>query len=90
MTITLSKEAEAYVKAQMVMGNYSSPDEVVNEIVIGPESPTTLRPDGTPMAEPELEAELLKAVRGPHRPWRGRVELDEIRARVLKRHGLDA
>jgi hypothetical protein len=63
---------------------------VVNEIVIGPEVPTCLRPDGTPMAEPELEAELLKAVRGPHGPWRGRVELDEIRARVLKRHGLHA
>jgi hypothetical protein len=89
MTVTLSKKAEAYVTAQMKAGDYASPDDVVNEMVLGPEMPACLRSDGTPMTEAELEGELLKAVRGPHGAWRGRAELDEIRARVLKRHGIE-
>ena len=90
MTVTLSKEAEAYVRAQMKAGEYASPDEVMNEIVLGPEFRACLNSDGTSMTEAELEAELLAAVRGPHSPWRGRAELDEIRARVLKRRGIEA
>jgi len=74
----------------MMTGDYSSPDEVSNEIVIGPEAPACLRADGTPVTESELEGELLKAVRGPHDSWRGRAELDEIRARALKRRGSQA
>jgi Arc/MetJ-type ribon-helix-helix transcriptional regulator len=90
MTVTLSKNAEAYVAAQMMTGEYASPDDVVNEMVLGSELPACSRTDGTPMNEAELEEELLKAVRGPHGTWRGRAELDEIRARVLKRRGVEA
>lgn len=85
MTVTLSKESEQYVREQLQTGAFARPDDVVDALIALKPPLIVCDPDGCVLTRDELESELLQAVRGPHAPWRGREEIEEIRARVLAR-----
>ena len=86
MTITLSAEAEEYVREQMQTGAFARADDVVDALIALKPPVVVADRAGQRLTRDELEGELLKAVRGPHVPWRGREEIEEIRARVLARN----
>ncbi len=72
MTITLTEETAAYVKAQLETGAFETPEEVVEALIKFKPPLVCCDREGNPLTREELETELLKAVRGPHAPWRGR------------------
>src|SRR4051794_15766472 len=78
MTITLSEETAAYVKAQLETGAFDTPAEVVEALIKIKPPLVCCDGEGNPLTREELETELLKAVRGSHAPWRGREEIDEV------------
>ena len=86
MTVTLSPEAEKYVREQMQSGAFEKADDVVDALIALKPPVIACDREGRRLTRDELEDELLKAVRGPHTPWRGREEIEEIRARVLARN----
>jgi len=85
MTITLTKDAEAYVNAQLETGAFDTPAEVIEALIKFKPPLVCCDRDGNPLTRDELESELLKAVRGPHLPWRGRQEIEEIMSSVTAR-----
>jgi hypothetical protein len=82
MTVTLSKELEAEVKERMTAFGFSRPEEVI-EIALrrwaGDEMVEALDPEW-------LEAELLKGVQSPRRPWDA-VEFEALRERLRGKYG---
>lgn len=86
MTVTLNSESEKYVREQLETGAFERPDDVVDALIALQPPLVACDREGRLLSRDELEAELLKAVEGPHTPWRGREELEEIRARVLARN----
>ena len=82
MTVTLSKELEAVVKERMAALGFHEPEEVI-EVALrrwaGDDMVAELDPDW-------LEAELLKGVRSPHRPWDA-AEFDALRERLRVKYG---
>ena len=82
MTVTLSKQSEEIVQAQLKTGRYATPDEVVNRLV-QERLPAEAAP-GLP-ASPgavELKSSLLAAVSKPTHPYR-KGEFVEMARRVV-------
>ncbi len=82
MTVTLSKELEAEVKERMAALGLSEPEEVI-EVALrrwaGDDLVANLDPN-------QLETELLKGVRSPHRPWEA-AEFENLRERLRGKFG---
>ena len=82
MTVTLSKQNEDIIQAQLKSGRYSTPDEVVNRLIeerLSDEGSPTL-PFGPSAGE--LKSSLLAAVGKPTRPYRNG-EFVELARRVI-------
>ena len=82
MTVTLSKELEAEVKERMAAFGFSQPEEVIEAALrrwAGDEMVEGLDPEW-------LEAELLKGVQSPHRPWDA-AEFEALRERLRTKYG---
>ena len=82
MTVTLSKQTEKIVQAQLKTGRYATPDEVVNRLIeerlsdeASPEFPSV-------PSDAELKSSLLAAVRKPTRLYR-KGEFVELAQRVI-------
>ena len=82
MTVTLSKELEAEVQERMTSLGFTQPEEVI-EIALrrwaGDEMVAALDPEW-------LQAELLKGVQSPHRPWDA-AEFEALRERLRTQYG---
>lgn len=63
MTVTLSSRIAEYAQAQVKMGNFATPDEVVNRLLED-------QLDDEAQTFEEIEASLLEAVREPTVPYR--------------------
>ena len=82
MTVTLSKQSEDIIQAQLKSGRYSTPDEVVNRLIeerLSDEASPEF-PSGPSAAE--LKSSLLAAVGKPTRPYR-KGEFVELARRVI-------
>ena len=69
MTVNLSVQAEAYVQELMRDGRYASAEQVVDLLILKRRADDRYDAEFSPLAPEQLEAELLKGVRSPHRPW---------------------
>ena len=69
MTVNLSVKAEAYVQELMRDGHYGSVEQVVDLLILKQRADDRYDAEFPPLAPEQLEAELLKGVRSPHRPW---------------------
>lgn len=81
MEIHLTPEMEAYIAEQVRSGEYQDASDVVRDAL------QTFIMNG-PYESRELEAELLKAVEGPHEPLT-RETLERIRREALRDHELE-
>ena len=82
MTVTLTKQSEEIVQAQLKTGRYATPDEVVNRLV-QERLPAEAAPglSAGPGAA-ELKSSLLAAVSKPTHPYR-KGEFVEMARRVV-------
>ena len=69
MTVNLSVKAEAYVQELMRDGQYGSAEQVVDLLILKQRADDRYDAEFSPLTPEQLEAELLKGVRSPHRPW---------------------
>jgi len=69
MTVKLSDKAEAYVQELMRDGCHGNAEQVVNLLILKQRADDRHEDAFPPLAPEQLEAELLKGVRSPHRPW---------------------
>lgn len=69
MTVNLSIKAEAYVQELMRDGRYDSAEQVVDLLILKQRADDRYDAEFSPLTPEQLEAELLKGVRSPHRPW---------------------
>ena len=69
MTVKLSDKAEAYVQELMREGRYETAEQVVDLLILKQRADDRYDAEFPPLAPEQLEAELLKGVRSPHRPW---------------------
>ena len=69
MTVNLSVKAEAYVQELMRDGHYGSAEQVVDFLILKQRADDRYDAEFSPLTPEQLEAELLKDVRSPHRPW---------------------
>ena len=69
MTVNLSVKAEAYVQELMRDGHYGSAEQVVDLLILKQRADDRYDAEFPPLTPEQLEAELLKGVRSPHRPW---------------------
>ena len=69
MTVNLSVKAEAYVQELMRDGHYGSAEQVVDLLILKQRADDRYDAEFSPLTPEQLEAELLKGVRSPHRPW---------------------
>ena len=82
MIVTLTKQSEDIIQAQLKSGRYSTPDEVVNRLIeerLSDEASPEF-PSGPSAAE--LKSSLLAAVGKPTRPYRNG-EFVELARRVI-------
>ncbi len=82
MTVTLSKQAEEIVQAQLKTGRYATPDEVVDRLIqerLHAESAQEL-PNGSGAAE--IKSSLRAAVTKPTHPYR-KGDFVELARRVI-------
>ena len=70
MTVKLSDKAEAYVHELMRDGHYESAEQVVDLLILKQRADDRYDAEFSPLTPEQLEAELLKGVRSPHRPWK--------------------
>ena len=69
MTVNLSVKAEAYVQELMRDGRYDSAEQVVDSLILKQRADDRYDAEFPPLTPEQIEAELLKGVRSPHRPW---------------------
>ena len=69
MTVKLSDRAEAYVQELMRDGCHGNAEQVVDLLILKQRADDRCDAENPPLAPEQLEAELLKGVRSPHRPW---------------------
>ena len=69
MTVNLSVKAEAYVQELMRDGRYGNAEQVVDLLILKQRADDRYDAEFPPLTPEQLEAELLKGVRSPHRPW---------------------
>ena len=69
MTVKLSDKAEAYVQELMHDGCHGSAEQVVDLLILKQRADDHYDAEFPPLAPEQLEAELMKGVRSPHRPW---------------------
>jgi Arc/MetJ-type ribon-helix-helix transcriptional regulator len=69
MTVKLSSKAEAYVQELMRDGRYGNAEEVVDLLILKQRADDRYDAESSALTPDQLEAELLKGVRSPHRPW---------------------
>ena len=69
MTVKLSVKAEEYVQELMRDGRYGNAEQVVDLLILKQRADDLYDAEFAPLAPEQLEAELLKGVRSPHRPW---------------------
>ena len=69
MTVKLSDKAEAYVQELMRDGCHGNAEQVVDLLILKQRADDRYDAEFSPLAPEQLEAELLKGVRSPHRPW---------------------
>ena len=82
MTVNLSVEAEAYVQELMRDGRYGSAEQVVDLLILKQRADDRYDAEFSPLTPEQLEAELLKGVRSPHRPWE-RGEFRKLAERLI-------
>ena len=69
MTVKLSDKAEAYVQELMCDGRHGSAEQVVDLLILKQRADDRYDAEFPRLAPEQLEAELLKGVRSPHRPY---------------------
>lgn len=69
MTIQLSSQAEAYVQELLRDGGYSNAEQVVDLLILKRRADDRFDAEFAPTPPGQLQEELLKGVRSPHRPW---------------------
>jgi hypothetical protein len=69
MTVKLSSTAEAYVQELMRDGSHGNAEQVVDFLILKQRADDRQDAAFPPLAPEQLEAELLKGVRSPHRPY---------------------
>ena len=69
MTVKLSDKAEAYVQELMREGYHGNAEQVVDLLILKQRADDRYDSEFPPLAPEQLDAELLKGVRSPHRPW---------------------
>ena len=69
MTVKLSDKAEAYVQELMRDGCHGNAEQVVDSLILKQRADDRHDAEFSPLSPEQLEAELLKGVRSPHRPW---------------------
>ena len=69
MTVNLSVKAEAYVQELLRDGRYGSAEQVVDLLILKQRADDRYDAEFSPLTPEQLETELLKGVRSPHRPW---------------------
>jgi hypothetical protein len=69
MTVQLSGPAEAYVQELLREGPYEDAEQVVELLILKRRADDRFDAEFSSPAPEQLEQELLKGVRSPHRPW---------------------
>ena len=69
MTVKLSDKAKAYVQELMRDGCHGSAEQVVDLLILKQRADDRYDAEFPPLAPEHFEAELLKGVRSPHRPY---------------------
>ena len=69
MTVKLCNSAEAYVQELMRDGSCGNAEQVVDLLILKQRADDRHDAAFPPLEPEQLEAELLKGVRSPHRPW---------------------
>ena len=69
MTVKLSDKAEAYVQEIMSAGRYGNAEQVVDLLILKQRADDRYDAEFPALSPEQLEAELLKGVRSPHRAW---------------------
>ncbi len=69
MTVKLSDKAEAYVQQLMRDGCQGNAEQVVDLLILKQRADDRHDAAFPPLAPEQIEAELLKGVRSPHRQW---------------------
>lgn len=69
MTVKLSVKAEAYVQELLRDGRYGNAEQVVDLLILKQLADDRSDAEFPPLTLEQLEGELLRGVRSPHRPW---------------------
>lgn len=69
MMVNLTGKAEAYVQELLHDGRYASAEQVVDSLILKQRADDRFDAEFPPLGPAQLERELLKGVRSPHRPW---------------------
>ena len=85
MTVNLSVKAEAYVQELMRDGSYESAEQVVDSLILKQRADDLHDAEFPPPTPEQIEAELLKGVRSPHRPWESG-EFGKLAGRLIVEH----
>ena len=88
MTVNLSVKAEAYVQELMRDGHYGSAEQVVDLLILKQRADDRYDAEFPSLAPEQLEAELLKGVRSPHRPWEPG-EFRKLAERLIVEHAAE-
>jgi Arc/MetJ-type ribon-helix-helix transcriptional regulator len=85
MTVNLSVKAEAYVQELMRDGRYESAEQVIDSLILKQRADDLHDTKFPPLTPEQIEAELLKGVQSPHRPWEPG-EFRELARRLIVEH----
>jgi hypothetical protein len=85
MTVQLSGQAEAYVQELLLDGCYENAEQVVDLLILKRRADDRFDAEFSPPAPEQLEGELLKGVRSPHRPWQPG-EFRKLAERLIAEH----
>ena len=88
MTVKLSVKAESYVQELMRDGHYGSAEQVVDLLILKQRADDRYDAEFPSLAPEQLEAELLKGVRSPHRPWEPG-EFRKLAERLIVEHAAE-
>ena len=69
MTVKLSGKAEAYVQELLHEGSYENAEQVVDLLILKQRADDRYDSEFPPLAQAQIEEQLLKGVRSPHRAW---------------------
>jgi hypothetical protein len=69
MTVHLSGQAEEYVQELLRAGRYENAEQAVDLLILKQRADDRFDVEFPALAPEQLEVELLKGVRSPHRAW---------------------